>query len=93
MKWVRAEVEANRIESVTIRRDFQTGAIGLLVVWHGPGLITSWVNGETLEECFSKLERIQLPDQTWAAMMRKKRQNHGQELSFETYLRSIGVKK
>ena len=109
MKWVHGEIDANRIESVSILKHWQYGGIGLLVKWHGPGLISTWISGNSIEECFEKLERIPLPDETWAARMAARRHEQHRvqsapnmlrksqpvaaELSFDQYLKSLGVSK
>jgi len=95
MKWVCDEIAANRIESVSITKDPRLGDIGLLVKWRGPGLISTWISGNTIEECFQKLEKIDLPSETWVAMLANKGQiqNSDAEVSFDQYLKSVGVLK
>ena len=92
MQWLHGEIDANRIESVSILKNKQFGGIGLLVKWHGPGMISTWISGNSIEECFQKLERIPLPSETWATRMAARRHGGGtSELSFDQYLKSLGV--
>lgn len=94
-EWVWNEISVNRIECVSVTR-MPNGGIGILVKWHGPGIISARFTGSTLDECIGKLRQQPLPPMTWESLRERRLTRNpnviktGQE--FENYLRNLRLK-